>query len=293
MKTHDLFYHGLAICTVAIWGVTFVNTKVLLLHGLTPLEIFIIRFFIAYCCTLLISHKRLLADNWKDEFACFLLGFVGGTLYFMTENTALKLSLVNNVAFIVCTAPLLTMFLAVIFMKNVKLSWQLAVGSVLALAGVALVIYNGQFQLKLNPLGDILALGAALSWAVYSLIIKSLSARYPALFITRKVFFYGLLTALLFLIPYPWNFPLEGFRQPVVWMNLLFLSVVASTMCFFTWNYAVKKIGALKTSNYVYLNPITTVVASYIFLHEPMTMMSFIGSSLILLGVAMVNRLDI
>lgn len=289
----DFFYHLLAICTVAIWGVTFVNTKVLLLHGLTPLEIFIIRFFIAYCCTLLISHKKLLADSWKDEGACLLLGFVGGTLYFMTENTALKLSLVNNVAFIVCTAPLLTIFLALFFVKGVKLSWQLIIGSLLAMTGVALVIYNGQFHFKLNPLGDILALGAALSWAIYSLIIKSLSSRYPALFITRKVFFYGLITALFFLIPYPWEFPLESLRQPVVWMNLLFLSIVASFICFFTWNFAVTKIGALKTSNYVYLNPITTLIASSIILHEPMTVMSITGSFLILIGLAIVNRLDI
>ncbi len=289
----DLFYHGLAICTIAIWGVTFVNTKVLLLQGMTPLEIFIIRFLIAYCCTLLVSYERLFSESWRDELLFFLLGFVGGTVYFLTENTALRLTLVNNVSFIVCTAPLLTMILAVLFIRGICLSWLLVVGSLLAMTGVAMVIYNGHFKLQLNPLGDLLALGAALSWAVYSLIIKSLSARYSALFITRKVFFYGLLTALPFLISYPWHFPLEGFLQPVVWMNLLFLSVVASTICFFTWNLAVSKIGALKTSNYVYLNPVTTVIASYLILHEPMTAMSIAGSTLILLGVALVNRLDI
>ena len=45
-------YHLLAIATIAIWGVTFVNTKVLLHAGLDPLEIFVLRFAIAYLCLL-------------------------------------------------------------------------------------------------------------------------------------------------------------------------------------------------------------------------------------------------
>ena len=283
-------YHLLAIFTIAIWGVTFVNTKVLLQYGLQPMEIFLLRFIVAYLCIWTISPRRLLSESWQDEGLFFILGLVGGTIYFVTENTALGLTYVNNVSFIVCTAPLMTMLLAILFVKSIKATVPLVLGSLIALLGVALVIYNGHFVLKLNPLGDFLALTAAFCWAIYSLVIKKVSRSYSATFITRKVFFYGILTVLPLFLLTPWQFPVEGFRQPVVWGNLLFLSVVASFLCFLWWSVAVKKIGALSTSNYVYLNPVTTVVASALFLNEPMTLMAYAGSALILLGVYIANR---
>ena len=196
----------------------------------------------------------------------------------------------NNVAFIVCTAPLITMLLAILFVKSVKATVSLIIGSVMALIGVGIVVYNGHFVLKLNPLGDILALSAALSWAFYSLVIKKVSTRYSAVFITRKVFFYGILTVLPLFLLKPWSFPMKNLLPPTVWMNLLFLSLVASFACFSWWNVAVKKIGAISTSNYVYLNPITTIIASALFLQEPMTLMAYIGSALILIGVFIANH---
>lgn len=282
-------YHLLAIFTIAIWGVTFVNTKVLLQHGLQPMEIFLLRFIIAYLCIWTISPRKLCSLSWKDECLFFLLGFLGGTLYFVAENTAIKYSYVNNVAFIVCTAPLITMLLAILCIKSVKATTPMVLGSVVALAGVGIVIYNGHFVLQLNPLGDTLALVAAFSWAAYSLVIKKVSSRYNATFITRKVFFYGIVTVLPLFLLKPWHFPLEGLLLPSVGLNLLFLSLVASFLCFLWWNAAVKKLGAISTSNYVYLNPITTVLASALVLDEPMTLMAYVGSALILVGVYVAN----
>ena len=289
-RMKSIGYHLLAILTIAIWGVTFVNTKVLLMHGLQPMEIFLLRFIVAYLCIWLISPKKILSQSWGDEVLFFILGLVGGTIYFVAENTALGHTYVNNVAFIVCTAPLITMLLAILFVKSVRASASLIVGSVVALVGVGIVVYNGHFVLKLNPIGDILALTAAFSWAIYSLVIKKVSARYSAVFITRKVFFYGIITVLPLFLLEPWHFPMKNLLQPTVWCNLLFLSVVASFLCFLWWSVAVKKIGAMATSNYVYLNPITTIMASALFLQEPMTLMAYMGSALILLGVFIANR---
>ena len=286
-------YHLLAIATIAIWGVTFVNTKVLLHAGLDPLEIFVLRFAIAYLCILAFSRGKLKSKSWKDELLFVVLGIVGGSLYFLAENEAIGISYVNNVAFIVCTAPLITMLLGLLFVKDIKATPPLIIGSVIALIGVGVVIYNGKFVLRLNPKGDLLALTAALSWALYSLIIKKISLRYGAVFITRKVFFYGLLTALPVFLLRPWTFPVEGFARPEVWMNLVFLAVIASFACFFFWSVAVSKIGVMQTSNYIYLNPVTTVIASALVLDEPMTSMAYIGSALILAGVFVANKLEV
>ena len=282
--------HFLAAVVVLIWGCTFINSKLLLNHGMEAHEIYALRFLFAYVCILFISPRKLWSDSWQDELRMFVLGITGGTLYFITENEAVRIGYVNNVSFIVCTAPMVTTLLAIAFIKDVKATINLIVGTILATLGVGLVIFNGHFVLNLNPLGDMLALCACLCWAIYSILLKNVSEKYSAVFITRKVFFYGLVTVLPVFIFSPWHFSLNSFMRPVVWGNLLFLGFVASFMCFVLWSWVSKQLGALVASNYIYLNPISTVVFSAIFLGETMTPMAFIGSSMILFGVYLSNK---
>ena len=288
--TKNYIYHLIAILTVGIWGLTFISTKVLIEHGLSPQEIFLLRFLMAYLGIWFISPRKLFADNWKDELWLLWGGVTGGSFYFFTENTALEITLATNVAFIVCTAPLLTTILSLLIYKKEKATAGLVGGSLLALAGVALVVYNGHFILKISPLGDFLTLLAAFSWAFYSLIMKKMSGRYRTTFITRKIFFYGILTILPAFILHPWQFSLSGFLQPAVWMNLLFLGVLASLICFVVWNMILKKLGTVRASNYIYLNPLFTSIGSAVLLDERFTVISLMGAMLILGGVYCAGR---
>ena len=283
--TKNYIYHLIAILTVGIWGLTFISTKVLIEHGLSPQEIFFLRFLMAYLGIWFISPRKLFADNWKDELWLLWGGVTGGSFYFFTENTALEITLATNVAFIVCTAPLLTTILSLLIYKKEKATAGLVGGSLLALVGVALVVYNGHFILKISPLGDFLTLLAAFSWAFYSLIMKKMSGRYRTTFITRKIFFYGILTILPAFILHPWQFSLSGLWQPAVWMNLLFLGVLASLVCFVVWNIILKQLGTVRASNYIYLNPLFTLIGSAVLLDEQFTVMSLMGAMLILGGV--------
>ena len=283
--TKNYIYNLIAILTVGIWGLTFISTKVLIEHGLSPQEIFLLRFLMAYLGIWFISPRKLFADNWKDELWLLWGGVTGGSFYFFTENTALEITLATNVAFIVCTAPLLTTILFLLIYKKEKATAGLVGGSLLALVGVALVVYNGHFILKISPLGDFLTLLAAFSWAFYSLIMKKMSGRYRTTFITRKIFFYGILTILPAFILHPWQFSLSGLWQPAVWMNLLFLGVLASLVCFVVWNIILKQLGTVRASNYIYLNPLFTLIGSTVLLDEQFTVMSLMGAMLILGGV--------
>lgn len=283
--TKNYIYHLIAILTVGIWGLTFISTKVLIEHGLSPQEIFLLRFLMAYLGIWFISPRKLFADNWKDELWLLWGGVTGCSFYFFTENTALEITLATNVAFIVCTAPLLTTILSLLIYKKEKATAGLVGGSLLALVGVALVVYNGHFILKISPLGDFLTLLAAFSWAFYSLIMKKMSGRYRTTFITRKIFFYGILTILPAFILHPWQFSLSGLWQPAVWMNLLFLGVLASLVCFVVWNIILKQLGTVRASNYIYLNPLFTLIGSAVLLDEQFTVMSLMGAMLILGGV--------
>ena len=283
-------YHLLAFVTVAVWGTTFISTKLLIEHGLSPHEIFFLRFLIAYCGCWFIAPKRLFSNTLKDELTLMLAGLTGGSVYFLTENTALGITQTTNVSFIICTTPLLTTLLSLLFFKKEKVGKTFFVGSLVALTGVALLIFNGSFVLKLSPLGDLLTLLAALSWALYSIIIKGLSGKYPSTFITRKVFFYGVITVLPYFCFHPWSFPLQNFMQPVVWMNLLFLSVLASLGCFMLWSLIVKMIGTIKSSNYLYLNPLFTTICAWIVLDEYLTIYAILGVGLVLCGVFLSGR---
>jgi len=160
----------------------------------------------------------------------------------------------------------------------------------MAFAGVALVVYNGGVVLKLNPLGDILVLLAALMWAFYSVIIKTLNGKYSALFVTRKVFFYGLLTTLPVFIVQPFDVRFDTLLQPIVWINLLFLGLVASMLCFISWNLSAKTLGIVRITNYVYFSPVVTLVTSVFLLHERITPIALAGSVLILSGVYLAEK---
>lgn len=286
----NLFYHSMALLVVVIWGVTFVNTRVLITAGLNPQDVFLLRFAMAYICIWTISPRQIFSKSVKDEILMCLLGILGGSLYFVTENYAVKFTSVNDVSFIANISPLLTVIIALMLYKTVKCSWMLVVGSVMALVGLGFVIFKDHFQLNLQSLGDLLALASATSWAFYSLLIKKAADRYSSLFITRKVFFYGVLSILPIYFFEPWSFPVENFLKPEVWGNLVFLGVIASFLCFALWSWVVAKLGALKTANYIYVSPIATVIASIIVLNDHMTLTSFIGCALILGGVIIANR---
>ena len=233
----------------------------------------------------LISPRKLFADNWKDEFWMFLGGITGGSFYFFTENTALEITLATNVSFIVCTAPLLTTILSLWIYKKEKATRGLMAGSLLALVGVALVVYNGSFVLKISPLGDFLTLLAAFSWAFYSLIMRKMSNCYGITFITRKIFFYGVLTILPAFLIHPWNFDIARLLEPAILFNLLFLGVLASLICFVVCNVVLKQLGTIRASNYIYLNPLFTLVGSAFLLGEQLTIVALMGAILILGGV--------
>lgn len=286
----DYIWHLKAVVVVGIWGLTFISTRVLIDNGLTPQEIFLLRFLMAYIGIWFISSRKLWCDNWRDELWMLLSGVTGGSLYFLTENTALEVTLTTNVAFIVCSTPLLTLLLSRLLYRSEKATSRLWIGSLLALVGVGLVIFNGNFVLKLSPLGDVLSLTASLAWAVYSLIMRRVSDRYSTVFITRKVFFYGLLTILPAFLVHPWQFPLSSFSSPSVLFNLLFLGLLASLVCFVVWNVILKRLGTVRASNYIYLNPLFTSVGALFFLGEPLTPVALLGAACVLCGVYLASH---
>ena len=303
MVRSKFFWHLLALAVVGVWGVTFVCTKQLISAGLDPSEIFAIRFTMAYLGIwgLSLSRRpvRLWSRHWQDELLFVFLGLTGGSFYFLTENTALAYTQACNVAFLVCVAPLLTALLTMLYrrlrhdrfaaaLEPVRLNFPLVGGTILALGGMALMLFDGS-RLEVSLKGDLMAIGAALCWALYSLFMGKMTEEYGAVFATRKVFGYGLLTIIPFLLGGD-GFPIEPLRQWSVIANLLFLGLVASLACFVVWNLVMSKLGNITSTNYVYLNPVFTLITAMILLGERLTVAGAVGSALILLGVFLAGQ---
>ena len=288
-----VLYHAVAFLVVAIWGSTFVFTKLLLLGGFSPAQIFTLRFIIDHAMLLVFClwrGIRWLCDSWKDELLMLGLGISGGSLYFLAENEAMNHTTTTNTSLIVCLCPLFASLLIGLFYKSQRLNRTQIIGTIIAATGLVVVVMNGHFVLHLSPLGDTLAFIACLCWAVYSLLMIPANAKYDTIFVTRKVFFYGLLSMIPYFIFFPGLNVHKLFEQPALLWNLLFLGCVASTFCFLTWNWVMKKLGAIIVTNYVYFNPVTTILFAWLLLSEPITGYFIFGTVLILVGMYLSDK---
>lgn len=287
----EFWYHVAAFAMILVWGISFLNTRVLLDAGLTPTEIFVARFTIAYVSLLAVSRFKVRYTGWRDELLFVVCGVAGGSAYFIAENTALELTLISDVAVLVSTAPLTTALMGAIFYRDERITWLSCVGMIIAFVGSVMLALKNGLVWGDSITGDLLALLAAFVWAFYSMALKKLNRTYTTLFITRKLFFYGILSALPLLAMeesrVDWQVVV---RQPEVWGNLLYLGLICSMAAYFIWGITVKRIGAVRASNYFYLSPIISMIAAAIWFGERTNAIAYIGCVLILSGVIMAEK---
>ncbi len=291
-----LLAHLGALVTMGAWGTSFLSSKILMQEGgFTPVETFIYRFTAAYLLLLLLTFRKILSLTWRDELQFLVCGICAGSLYFITENYALNYTTTGNVSLLASISPLFTTILmAVVFKTRIKTGEIL--GSIVAFAGVGCVVFSSGDSLEIHPKGDLLALSAALCWAIYTIVVKRLIPHYSSLFITRKLFFYGVLTALplLFLQHEPYHLHLLfDLHQPQYIMNLAFLVIMCSVAAYLIWNEVMKILGSVTASNYLYLQPIVTMIAAYFVFGEQVYLLGYIGCALIIGGLVMADKLDL
>ena len=297
--------HSLALISAIIWGTTFIATTFLLRY-FQPIEIIIYRFLLGTIALFIIyphgsGWKAILSPSkhaqkakgttLKQELHFAGAGFAGITFYCILEKTALNFTAASNVGVIISTAPLFTALFAIRLLTNEKPKKNFYLGCIAALIGIFLISFNGATILALNPLGDLMAIGAAMAWGIYNILLKKISTfGYHPIQVNRRIFSYGL----LFMIPllWPMNFRLDIARlaNPVNLISILFLGLAASAFSFTIWNLAVNILGAIKTSIYIYVIPIVTVITSVLILGERITWMSALGITFTLAGLIISER---
>ena len=316
---------AVAAVVILVWGMTFANTRALL-EDFSALEILVVRFGLAWAalwgwkacqrlsqpsaaCQRQSARRRRYGDgrSWRDEWLFAAMGFCGIFCYQFLENCAIYYTNASNVAIFVSFGPIVTAALARAFTRDRSLSAALLGGSLIAIVGVALVSMNGVVNLHLRPIGDLMALGAMVSWGFYSILIgKANEKGYPPSFAIRKAFGWSLVMMLplcvwgvtdsgycaldgSFSVTFDWTANVERFSNWLNWLNLGFLGLLASAASFAMWNYACNALGVVRATIGLYLTPIVGIIFAALFLGERPTPMSTLGGVVIIIGVAIAN----
>jgi drug/metabolite transporter (DMT)-like permease len=253
-------------------------------------EIMLVRFITAYLFLWLLYPRWQRVASWREELLFAALGVASGSLYFILENTALVYTTATNVSLICALIPLLTALFVHLALHDSKLGKWYCIGSAVSVTGAVLVILNGHFSLKIYPFGDFLAFLSIVSWAFYGVLVRLLKGNYNSLFVTRKIFFYSIVTLLPYFLLHPFNPPLATLVKPVVAFNLAFLGIVASSLCYFLWTLCLRQLGVDKTNNYIYFNPLVTIITASIVLSEQITVYVVCGALLIVSGLLIAGK---
>jgi len=288
LNSYRALGHIFTFITIAIWSTAFVGNKVLLSY-LTPIEIMIYRFALAFIIMLIIYPKFSLPKSLKEESFFFFLGLLGVFIYFLLENFALKYTQATNVGLFMGAIPILTAFASFYINKDEKITKNLIIGFVIAFIGISMILLEGK-EFKIRFIGDMLALLGAITFAFYSAILKRAPKNLNSIIITRKSFFYGLILMLFYYLLDGNRLNLGSLKEPIVYANIIYLGIFSSGLAYILYQQGVKRIGAISASNYIYLVPLLTAVTGIIVLNEQLTTTMLIAGALILIGLYIAQK---
>jgi len=271
-----LKYLPVVLVTI-FWGASFVATK-FVVNVFEPFPAALYRFLIALFVLLPFTKKKKIAN-----INAFWSGFWGITMYFVFENTALRYTSPTNAAVIVSSVPLLYVLFTHVFHK-VKTNKYHYLGSVLAFLGVALVILNGR-MMKLNPLGDILAFGAAISWVFYTHYVVRIKD-VVGIDQTFSITFWGVVT----LVPFSLLQNMQAKFEIKSVSSLIYLGIICSALGYLLWNKSIEVIGDRKTTNFIYFIPLVTVISEFLLMKSKPTIYNILGVTMLILGLYIFER---
>jgi drug/metabolite transporter (DMT)-like permease len=276
----------LALGPVLLWGVSFPVSRVAV-REIAPVALATVRFALATAILWPLARRRGLRLEPADRLAMLGIGLLGATLYFVFENYGLLLTTASHASLIVATVPLGSAAVEAFQRRRLPRPLALA-GMAVAVAGVV-VIVRPDGAGWLSVLGDLLVLGAMISWVAYTFLARRMMARYPALLVTARIMAVGTATLLPLAIAeaffLPPRLPSAGAVGAVVYLGLL-----CSAAAYLMWNVAFPALGVSVANNLLNLIPLVSVLTAVAALGEPFTAGIAVGGALILAGVFVVER---
>lgn len=269
------------ILVAVIWGMTFLSIKVAV-RELGPMSLALSRFVIASLILPLIAlaTKTSLRVRTKDLPLLAFSGLTGITFYFFFENNGIMRLSASESSIIIGTIPVLTLIVDILLYKR-KPSPSVALGILLSFLGVALIVLRSEAAAA-SPGGYLFMVGAAASWVLYSFLTKPFSGAYPLLSITFWQIFFGTLGCLPFALLERQDF--SGIGAATI-LNVLFLGVLASAFGYWLYVIVLDRLGASRSSVFINLIPVVSIVASFILLGERLAPLQLAGGAVTIAGV--------
>ncbi len=275
---------------MVFWGTSFVATKTLLLE-IKPVTIIILRLIIAsvLLTVIAISTKRNFSLNIKSHGWILILALIA-VFHLWIQVTGLQYTTASNTGWIIGTAPIFMAIMGLIFYKE-KITLIALSGILLAVTGLLILFGKGDITNIgfMENRGDLLVLGSAFTWGVYSTVNKKISLSYSPLMTILYLF---LMMAIIII---PFNLNSETIASVVHlswigWLMVLFLGLFCSGVAYVIWAQALRDMESAKVGAFLYLEPLVTVAAAGFFLKEEITLLMIFSGLLITIGVFLVNK---
>lgn len=281
----------LALATAAsIWGSMYVVSKVTLAH-IPPFTLLWLRYVVAAAVLLVLVARQgqlePLSRNWRPFLA---IGFVGYFLSVGLQFIGTRLSSAHMGAILTSASPAFIVVFARIMLGE-GLTLRRIASVLMASAGVLVVVglqesgHGGSGVLA----GNMALIGAAVTWALLSVLARRASRDHPPLVITT----YAILWAILCSTPamvLEWRYlPVTGLDLPLIWLSVLYLGVVSTAGAFYLWNKGMQLVEAGTGSLFFFLQPVVGSLLGWLLLGEELTPSFFQGGLLILAGVLLVS----
>jgi len=280
----------LILLAIIFWGTSFVATKTVL-NEIKPVTIIILRLILASILLTIIalSTKRKFSINFKSHSWIFILALVA-VFHLWIQVTGLQYTTAANTGWIIGTAPVFMAILGFVFYKE-KITLLQFLGILVAVAGLLLLIGKGDITNigLIENQGDLLVLGSAFTWGVYSMVNKKISLSYSPLMTILYLF---LMMAVIII---PFNLNTETISSVInlsliSWMWILFLGIFCSGVAYVIWAQALRDMESAKVGAFLYFEPLVTVIAAWFFLREEITLLMILSGLLITAGVFIVNK---
>ncbi|MBT8378037.1 MAG: DMT family transporter [Ignavibacteria bacterium] len=290
MSRKKAYYYALILLAVIFWGASFAATKIAL-QEIEPVTIIILRLILASFLLLAFAliTKRNFTVNLKSHTWIFILALVA-VFHLWIQVEGLKYTTASNTGWIIGTAPIFMALLALMFFKERITLLQLA-GIIIAMFGLLLLFGKGnlaQIDLIENK-GDLLVLGSAFTWGVYSMVNKKISLSYSPLMTILYLFI------MMTIIILPFNIDKAIINSVLQlslagWISILFLGLLCSGVAYVIWAYSLRDLDSAKVGAFLYFEPFITVLFAWFLLKENITLIMILSGIIITAGVFMVNK---
>lgn len=289
MPKHSLVALCAGLAAAAIWGGMYVVSKVVL-EVIPPFTLLVIRLVLGFLSlALVILFRGGFTVSKRHFWEFFGVGVIGYGVSLGCQFVGTKLSTAANGSLVTSATPALVLPFAFFLLKE-PVTRRRLIAIIVASLGVLAVIDPRSAQLSSNLfLGNLSLLGAAITWALYSVLVRKVSTSADMLQASAIM----LLGGLPLTIPISaWEISTQGIGMitPGILGGILFLGIISTAIAMFLWNYAFAKLSAAVASLTFFAQPVVGTLLGWFFLGETITPLFVLGGVLIGIGIVISNE---